>query len=321
MSGLPHRWVCPRCTANNMIDAVACFRCHTPRPAAATTPAPSPSPPQPIAPQASAPPTANAGVVNPGPPHHQSSLLADVWHRILGYIAKWAEAGSRGQAINIGLWLVPLIMATLGLSAVSTFVSVLIRNPLEALFNLLFVPLLPVGLVLLAAYLTATAKRHVIFRTAPLQAMAPAYRKTSSTTSPLQSVAVTGNFWLEKRWKSFVAVPCNFGRQQNGEFVFFREIDASTFVYGIRLHDRRGLWALVLAPGQYWLLETGLQYWGRTTRPTVRVRYRMPSGPISTALIGCATVEELQLLLHTLTPTAALPPIPKEELGPRIAAP
>ena len=290
MSGVPERWVCPGCRSNNMPAAAACFQCRTPRPAPAVPPPTAPVPPQ-------------AEVVVIGSANGDArERRIDRWCRYAGVTAKRKEAWSRDG--NSEIWLVvgPLLMAAGGLGSTLGLLRWLTGadsqpNLLSALVT---IPLLPWGVALLAAYAHATWTRCIIFREVPLvdEASAPA----TGLTDVVISVVPNSNKTLKR---GLYGVPCITGREPTGEFTFSQYLDTSTLVMGFRLVDGRGLWTFKLAPGKYRIASVGLQYWGKSVRPAMRVQVLDDDAGYDRAVLSCGSVAELRLLERCLRPHEA----------------
>lgn len=120
------------------------------------------------------------------------------------------------------------------------------------------------GMIFLALLAQSMRLRHVVFRS----------EKDSPTLAEArlpERLRVTGQFQLGSLRHRFFEVPVLLAQSANEEWAFVSPVDASTYLFGQRVQDRAGLWAVPFRPSCLAQATPGTLFCP-TARPALRFR-------------------------------------------------
>ena len=221
----------------------------------------------------------------------------EVWYQFLGYLAQWGESQSRTG--RVGSAIVPIVgigLIGFGAAGVSVILSALSEGSLFSPVVLIIPVSIGLGLAILIGYVQVWLAGYIVTRRMHL----PDDPGGLQQPRPPQAVWVSGIFQLEgRRWQRFICLPCQCARQSSGDLVFYQNVDASTYMMGLRVVSAAGIWTLSILPGSSELLGAGVQYWSGTIRPSIRLRVHHPKRTEEIAL-SCGTASELRGLVREL---------------------
>lgn len=157
--------------------------------------------------------------------------------------------------------------------------------------------------VLLLAMLLTWQRRYVVFH--PHAAAEPSSGEPIEHRVPAD-LRASGPFVLPgKPAKRFLAVPAGVAMLDSGNVALLANIDASSRLFGFKLADRSGIWAIEIPQAALGDIEPGYQYLGWRRRPAIRIPHLDPRGKPATAVVSCATERDVRSLVSVLANAVA----------------
>ncbi|WP_125206229.1 hypothetical protein [Capsulimonas corticalis] len=163
----------------------------------------------------------------------------------------------------------------------------------------IWVLVMAVSGVLLAAFIVTFLRQYVIFQAQPASGFSSS---NVSPAAPPSVIRVTGEFAIEMRdRKRFLNVPTNPTTLENGHLALLSNIDASSRFFGVKTNNRSGVWLVAIVPASIQNVTRGSFYLGGRSFPAIRFRYEDGvNSSRKTVVLSLPTIGEREAVLTEL---------------------